>query len=106
MTDDTWLRPISSGHAARERWLRNRADLCSFRAWVGFEASDPGKAFAQVAERLFAGHLAILSEPWVQSQCNRYVGQQCPFCPCWGDERDHEASCPWIISARACGIAN
>ncbi len=49
--------------------------------------------------------LEIVGQPWPASEHHRNRGRQCPHCPCWDDEREHEAGCPWLIAARALGIA-
>lgn len=68
---------------------------------------------AELEKRLGDGHLAILSMPWrwePEFQDDGAGGPDCPFCGCCAEEEhgvsDQGHDCPWLISARACGIAD
>lgn len=57
-----------------------------------------------VFERLFAGHLEVLSREWLNLKHGMSRMPTCPFCFS-SHMRQHEPDCPWLISARACGVA-
>lgn len=73
--------------------------------------ADASEAVEAAAWRLFDGHLAILSMPWPWNRSWIVGGslftehRLCPGCFCIEAE-GHVRWCSWLISARACEIAD
>lgn len=76
--------------------------------WLGENATS-----LDVAEHLFEAHLAILSTPSVpvvgwDHRGHEFTSSRCPQCGhVVGEPHRDEATdrCAWLISARACGVA-
>lgn len=102
------------------RDLNEEAQLDTYREWTGntpgVTKNGVGWTFHHIAQRMFDAHLAILSESWAANTCfvPDCVAPCCPQCggcsmPPLGGHEDgfssHQPGCPWLISAKACGVA-
>lgn len=93
--------------AARE------AEIATGMAWLGIDLGTGRLEWwgALSARRLFDGHLVILSMPWGTYTGFGETSCVCPSCffrvDGWhGGDNGHRRGCPWLISARHCGIAD